>query len=96
MKSKKRYNYTNVLYKLTLWGNTVEKLSDLIKDSSKQHYHTLAIIVDSELDKEKILETSEFLISLGWEVYDVDKIIISMLDKIPENKVKIRINEEFC
>ena len=72
----------------------MEKLSDLIKDSSKQHYHTLAIIVDSELDKEKILETSEFLISLGWEVYDVEEIILSMLDKIPENKVKIRINEE--
>ncbi len=72
----------------------MEKLTDLIEQSSKQHYHTLAIIVDSEIDKEKIENTTSFLISLGWEAYNVEEIILNMLDEIPENKIKYRISEE--
>lgn len=72
----------------------MEKLTDLIEQSSKQHYHTLAIIVDSEIDKEKIENTTSFLISLGWEAYNVEEVILNMLDEIPENKIKLRINEE--
>lgn len=72
----------------------MEKLTELTEDSSKQHYHTLVIIVDSQRDENKINEIIKFLLEKKWEVYDVDNQVLSMLDEISKDKIKIKIHEE--
>jgi len=63
------------------------ELNTLLEENQK-NYYKLLVIVDNNNQHERIVSK---LSNSGWSSYDVTKEIISLMEKIPENKRKIRI-----
>ena len=70
------------------------KLTELIKESKQQHYHLLTIIADFEVQKGKINEIVDFLRNKNWKEYNVEQEVLKIIEEIPENKLKTKINSE--
>jgi len=66
-------------------------LDDLIKANRDNHYKLLALIGDSPAKANKIIE---YLQDNGWEVYDVEKVALELVEEIPEGKVHLRIGNK--
>lgn len=70
------------------------KLTELIEESKQQHYHLLTIIADFEVQKGKINEIVDFLRNKNWKEYNVEQEVLKIIEDIPENKLKTKINTE--
>lgn len=65
-------------------------LDELLKENSANHYKLLTIVgIDSEKERKII----EYLQNKGWKVYDVEEVVLSLIEKIPEDKIRLRIGK---
>jgi len=69
----------------------VTSIDQLIEENRTNHYKILTIIGNNQV---KISNLIEYLRKKGWVVYDVEKIIFELVNKIPPDKVKLRIGAE--
>ena len=65
-------------------------LAELVRQANTNHYRML-LVLDNEHQSEGFLQRLE---AEGWKGYDVEQAVLSMLEQVPENKVKLRISGE--
>ena len=65
-------------------------LAELVRQANTNHYRML-LVLDNEHQSEVFLSKLE---AEGWKGYDVEQAVLSMLEQVPENKVKLRISGE--
>ena len=65
-------------------------IDELLKENSANYYKLLTI-VGIDLEKEK--KITEYLRDSGWKVYDVEDIVMELIENIPPEKVRIRIGK---
>lgn len=66
------------------------RLGNYIEQNRTNHYKML-VIVDNNHQHDKIISA---LKEEGWNSYDVNENILKIIEKIPENKVKVRIGNK--
>lgn len=66
-------------------------LDNLITENEKNWFKLLTIVGNNRLKEETIIN---YLEKDGWQVYDVEEIIFELSDKIPPEKIKLRIGSE--
>jgi hypothetical protein len=69
----------------------VTSIDRLIEENRTNHFKILTIIGNNQV---KINNLIEYLRKKGWVIYDVEKIIFELVNKIPADKVKLRIGAE--
>lgn len=66
-------------------------IDTLIKENRSNHYKLLTIVGNNQA---KIDNITTYLRTKGWEIYDVEKKVFEISEKIPEEKIRLRIGEE--
>lgn len=66
-------------------------LDNLIVENEKNWFKLLTIVGNNRLKEEEIIN---YLKNNGWEIYDVEAKIFELSDKIPPEKIKLRIGSE--
>ena len=64
------------------------KIQDLIRDNKTNHYKLLTIVGD---DPSKAAQIIEYLKNTGWTVYDIEDIVLQIIEGIPEDDIKLSI-----
>lgn len=66
-------------------------IEKLIEGSRTSHYKLLTIVGNNKSRTEQIIE---YLRNTGWKIYDIEEIVLKISEKIPENKIRLRIGTE--
>lgn len=64
------------------------KIQDLIRDNKTNHYKLLTIVGDDPSKADQIIE---YLKNTGWTVYDVEDIVLQIIEGVPEDEIKLSI-----
>ncbi len=64
------------------------KIQDLIRENKTNHYKLLTIVGDDPSKADQIIE---YLKNTGWTVYDIEEIILQIIEGIPEDDIKLNI-----
>ena len=64
------------------------KIQDLIRDNRTNHYKLLTIVGDDPSKADQIIE---YLKKTGWTVYDVEDIVLQIIEGVPEDEIKFSI-----
>lgn len=65
-------------------------LQELIRQANTNHYRML-LVIDNDHNSEPIIEVLQ---QQGWTAYDVEQVILEMIERLPPNKAKLRISTE--
>lgn len=71
-------------------GEIVLKLSELLERNCANHYQLL-VVVDNSKNSHKIINV---LKDKGWEAYNVNWVVLRLMDNVPLNKIRLRIADE--
>jgi hypothetical protein len=82
-----QYIITNI-YK---WGDDVVNIEKLLSASRDNHYKLLTLVGDEEAQKKSIIS---YLKEKDWKVYDVERVVLDLIEDIPENKISKRIGKK--
>lgn len=66
----------------------IEKLLSTNRDN---HYKLLTLVGDEERKKKSIIS---YLKDKGWKIYDVERVVLDLIEDIPENKISKRIGKK--
>lgn len=66
-------------------------IDTLIKENRTNHYKLLTIVGNN---KAKINSLIIYLKEKNWAAYDVEKIVLELVEAIPDDKIKLRIGTE--
>ena len=66
-------------------------IDDLIKSNRGSHYKLLTLVGSEENHKNNIID---YLKNNGWNVYDIEEVILDLIEDIPENKIGIKIGDK--
>jgi len=69
----------------------VTHIDDLIKINRDSHYKLLTLVGSEENHKNNIID---YLKNNGWNVYDIEEVILDLIEDIPENKIGIKIGDK--
>ncbi|MDI6723121.1 MAG: BREX-3 system P-loop-containing protein BrxF [Methanobacterium sp.] len=69
----------------------MENINDLLDENRKNWFKLLTIVGNNRLKEKKIIN---YLKKEDWQVYDVEEKIFELSDKIPPEKIKLRIGSE--
>ena len=64
------------------------KLRDLIRENETNHYKLLTIVGDNP---PKVNLIAKYLEKKGWTVYDVEDVVLKLVDNVPEDEIKLSI-----
>jgi len=64
------------------------ELQDLIRENETNHYKLLTIVGDNP---PKINQIVKYLEKTGWTVYDVEDVVLKLIDNVPEDEIKLSI-----
>jgi len=64
------------------------QLNKLIEANSAAHFKLLTIVGENPVKEEEIIEE---LTAGGWEAYDIEEIVLDLVEELPEEKIKLRI-----
>jgi hypothetical protein len=67
------------------------EIDTLIEESRTNHYKLLTIVGNNQSKIGKIIT---YLKNKGWEICDVEKKVLEITEKIPEDKIRLRIGTE--
>ncbi|PTX17338.1 MULTISPECIES: BREX-3 system P-loop-containing protein BrxF [Halanaerobium] len=66
-------------------------IDDLIKINRDSHYKLLTLVGSEENHKNNIID---YLKNNGWDVYDIEEVILDLVENIPENKIGLKIGDK--
>jgi len=66
------------------------QLNTYLEQNRTNHYKML-VIIDNNHQHEKIINALQ---NEGWTSYDVNENILKIIEKVPENKIKVRIGSK--
>lgn len=69
----------------------MKTIDDLINENSGNWFKLLTIVGNNPLKVENLLS---YLKKDNWEIYDVEEKVLELADKIPPQKIKLRIGSE--
>jgi hypothetical protein len=69
----------------------VTHIDDLIKINRDSHYKLLTLVGSEENHKNNIID---YLKNNGWDVYDIEEVILDLVENIPENKIGLKIGDK--
>jgi hypothetical protein len=69
----------------------VTHIDDLIKINRDSHYKLLTLVGSEENHKNNIID---YLKNNGWNVYDIEEVILDLVEGIPENKIGLKIGDK--
>jgi len=69
----------------------VTNIDDLIKINRDSHYKLLTLVGSEENHKNNIID---YLKNNGWDVYDIEEVILDLVENIPENKIGLKIGDK--
>jgi len=69
----------------------VTHIDDLIKINRDSHYKLLTLVGSEENHKNNIID---YLKNNGWNVYDIEEVILDLVEDIPENKIGLKIGDK--
>lgn len=69
----------------------MEDIDLLIKENETNHYKLLTIVGNNPPKINKIVD---YLKQKGWKVYDVEEQVFKIIEKIPAEKIRLRIGRE--
>jgi len=64
------------------------KLQDLIRENETNHYKLLTIVGNNP---PKVNLIVKYLEKKGWTVYDVEDVVLKLIDNVPEDEIKLSI-----
>ncbi|EMR73851.1 hypothetical protein MBGDN05_00444 [Thermoplasmatales archaeon SCGC AB-539-N05] len=85
------YNKGIIPFILCPLGEAMVDIDTLIKENRTNHYKLLTIVGNN---KAKINSLIIYLKERNWAAYDVEKIVLELIETIPEDKIKLRIGTE--
>jgi len=69
----------------------VTHIDDLIKINRDSHYKLLTLVGSEENHKNTIIN---YLKDNGWNVYDIEEVILNLIEDIPEKKIGLKIGDK--
>lgn len=66
-------------------------IDELIKINRDSHYKLLTLVGSEESQKNNIID---YLKNNGWDVYDIEEVILDLTANIPENKIGLKIGDK--
>ena len=66
-------------------------IDDLIKINRDSHYKLLTLVGSEENHKNNIID---YLKNNGWNVYDIEEVILDLVEDIPKNKIGLKIGDK--
>jgi len=67
------------------------KLKKLLEDSKNSYFKLLILVGNNQNKKEEIIS---YLEKKDWTIYDVEEIVLDLIENIPEDKIKLRIGSK--
>jgi hypothetical protein len=68
----------------------VTHIDDLIKINRDNHYKLLTLVGSEENHKNTIID---YLKNNNWKVYDIEDVILDLVESIPESKIGLKIGD---
>jgi len=65
-------------------------IDKLIEANKNNHYQLLTLVGNEEGKKKEI---TEYLSKIGWQIYDVEEIVLDLIDDLPRGKRGLRLGE---
>lgn len=66
----------------------MKTIDELIEANEENHYKLLTIVGSN---RSKIDDIVNYLEDKGWVVYDVEEVVLDLVEDIPEEKIRVRI-----
>lgn len=66
-------------------------IDDLIEANKSSHYKLLTIVGNNQ---SKIRKIAKYLKEKGWTLYDVEEVVLKLVEDIPSDKIPVRIGKE--
>ena len=80
-----------IIINIHKWGDDVVNIEKLLSASRDNHYKLLTLVGDEESKKKNIIS---YLKDEGWKIYDVERVVLDLIEDIPENKISKRIGKK--
>lgn len=69
-------------------GGFMYQLERLIKESNNNHYKLLTLVGNEENKRDQI---AEYLQAKGWVLYDVEEVVLNLVEDLPPAKIGVRL-----
>jgi len=76
------------LYHITKWRVGMVSIDELIEVNKTNHFKLLTIVGNNKV---KIDTLIKYLKKKNWSIYDVEKIVLNLVENIPEEEIKLSI-----
>lgn len=81
----------DIIHNIKMWGDLLIHIDRLIEANKNNYYKLLTLIGNEE---NKINEITQYLKKRGWQVFDVEKLVLDLLKDIPQEKRGLRLGDK--